>query len=111
MKGLSRRLSGLLGLSGLIMILVVAAAPGHIAAISSVHAQAVNGSLLGTITDPNDAVLPGATVTLVDVNTNIKRSTTTNESGNYVFGNLPQGTYSIEVERDGFKKFFQTGVE
>jgi hypothetical protein len=47
----------------------------------------------------------------VDVNTNIKRSTTTNESGNYVFGNLPQGTYRIEVEREGFKKSTQVGVE
>jgi hypothetical protein len=46
----------------------------------------------------------------VDENTNIKRSTTTNESGNYVFGNLPQGTYRIEVQRDGFKKSAQTGI-
>ena len=95
----------------LIVILVLGAALGHVSATSSVYAQAVNGSLLGTITDTNEAVLPGATVTIVDVNTNIKRSTTTNESGNYVFGNLPQGTYRIEVERDGFKKVAQMGVE
>ena len=93
MKGLAKHLPRL------IMTLVLAAALGHVVALRSAHAQAVNGSLLGTITDSNDAVVPGAIVTIVDVNTNIKRSATTNESGNYVFGNLPQGTYRVEVER------------
>src|SRR5437868_3080650 len=95
----------------LIVTLVLAVALGHLITIHSVDAQAVNGTLLGTITDSNDAVVPGAIVTIVDVNTNIKRSATTNESGNYVFGNLPQGTYRVEVEREGFKKSAQTGVE
>ena len=105
MKGLAKHLPRL------IMTVVLAAALGHVVALPSAHAQAVNGTLLGTITDSNDAVVPGATVTIVDVNTNIKRSATTNESGNYVFGNLPQGTYRVEVERQGFKKVAQTGVE
>jgi carboxypeptidase family protein/TonB-dependent receptor-like protein len=105
MKGLTKRLPRS------IVILVLAAALVHVAEPRYVHAQAVNGTLLGTISDTNDAVLPGASVTIIDVNTNIRRSTTTNESGNYVFGNLPQGTYRIEVERDGFKKFFHTGVD
>ncbi|HEV8485871.1 MAG TPA: TonB-dependent receptor, partial [Blastocatellia bacterium] len=104
MKGLQRHLLRLT------VILVLAAALGHIAATRLGYAQAVNGTLLGTVTDTNDAVVSGATVTIVDENTNIKRSTTTNESGNYVFGNLPQGTYRIEVQRDGFKKSAQTGI-
>jgi hypothetical protein len=57
MKGLGRHLLRLA------VILVLAAALGHVAATRSGYAQAVNGTLLGTITDSNDAVVPGATVT------------------------------------------------
>ena len=68
------------------------------------HAQAVKGSLLGTITDASGAVIPGASVTITEVNTNLSRSTVTNESGNYVFGNLDRGVYRLEVQLGGFKK-------
>src|SRR5712664_2069140 len=91
-------------LSGLIVALILAATLGHIDSSRLVYGQAVNGTLLGTITDTNNAVVAGANVTIVDVNTNVKRSVTTNESGNYVFGNLSQGTYRVELERAGFKK-------
>ncbi|MEP6913240.1 MAG: carboxypeptidase-like regulatory domain-containing protein, partial [bacterium] len=91
-------------LPGLIVTFILAVTLGQIGASSLVYGQAVNGTLLGTITDSNDAVVAGANVTIVDVNTTIKRSVTTNESGNYVFGNLSQGTYRVEVERAGFKK-------
>ena len=104
MKGLARY-------PRLIVILVLAGALANVVATRSGYAQAVNGTLVGSITDTHDAAVSGATVTIVNENTNIKRSTTTNDSGNYVFANLPQGTYRIEVEREGFKKSTQTGVE
>src|SRR5215467_15913207 len=69
-----------------------------------VDAQAVKGSLLGTITDASGAIVPGASVTITEVNTNFGRSTVTNESGNYVFGNLDRGVYRVEVQLAGFKK-------
>src|SRR6266436_4876663 len=93
----------------LIVTLILATALGHIGSSHLVYGQAVNGTLLGTLTDPNNAVVAGATVTITDVNTNIKRSGTTNESGNYVFANLPQGTYRIDAERAGFKKVADAG--
>src|SRR5499427_5438921 len=68
------------------------------------YGQAVNGTLLGTVTDPAGAVVPGANVTITEVNTNLSRSTVTNESGNYVFGDLDRGVYRIEVQLSGFKK-------
>src|SRR5712691_8307789 len=100
-----------LGLPKLTLTLVLAATLGPMAATTLVYGQAVNGTLLGTITDSNHALVAGAAVTITDVNTNIKRSATTNESGNYVFGNLPQGTYRVDVERAGFKKVAETGVD
>ncbi|HKE57080.1 MAG TPA: carboxypeptidase-like regulatory domain-containing protein, partial [Pyrinomonadaceae bacterium] len=78
---------------------------------STVFGQAVNGSLLGTITDSNGAVLPGAKVTITEVNTNLSRSAVTNESGNYVFGNLDRGVYRIEIELTGFKKSIRDKVD
>ena len=74
-------------------------------------AQAVKGSLVGNVTDTSGAVLPGVTVTITEVNTNISYSTTTNESGYYTFSNLKDGTYRVTSELSGFKRFVREGVE
>jgi hypothetical protein len=66
--------------------------------------QAVNATLLGTVTDASGAVVPNAKVTITEVNTGISRSGQTNESGNYTFPNLPPGQYSVSMEASGFKK-------
>src|SRR5262245_39624506 len=96
-------------LSRLMMVLTITLGP--IAATHLVYGQAVTGTLLGTITDPHNAVVAGATVTITEVNTNIKRSVVTNESGNYVFDHLPLGKYLIEVEHEGFKKVLKSDVD
>jgi hypothetical protein len=72
--------------------------------LSPLYGQAVKGSLLGTVTDASGAVIPGASANITEVNTNLSRSTTTNESGNYVFGNLDRGVYRVEIQLAGFKK-------
>src|SRR6266850_2847815 len=97
-------------LPGLMVTFILAVTLGQVGSSRLVYGQAVNGTLLGTITDTNNAVVPGATVTITDVNTNVNRSATTNDSGNYVFGNLSQGTYRVEVERAGFKKIAEMEV-
>src|SRR5438552_9634071 len=75
------------------------------------HAQAVKGSLLGTVTDASGAVVPGANVGITEINTNLGRSTVTNESGNYVFGNLDRGVYRVEIQLPGFKKAIRDKVD
>ncbi|MGA1369241.1 MAG: carboxypeptidase regulatory-like domain-containing protein [Blastocatellia bacterium] len=50
------------------------------------HAQAVKGSLLGTITDSSGAVAAGATVTITEIRTNVVNTTTTTATGNYIWG-------------------------
>jgi len=73
--------------------------------------QAVNATLLGTVTDASEAVVYGAKVTVTEMKTGVSRSTTTNESGNYEFPNLPPGQYEVAVEREGFKRSVRSGID
>jgi hypothetical protein len=75
------------------------------------RAQAVKGGLLGNIVDQSGLALPGATVTITEVNTNISYSAVTNDSGYYVFSNLKDGTYRVSAELSGFKRVVRDGVE
>jgi hypothetical protein len=88
-----------------LLILLVLAAAGI------TYAQAVKASLVGTITDSSGAVVPGARVTITEINTGFTRSMETNESGYYVFGNLDPGSYRVEVEQTGFKKAVRDRVD
>ena len=60
--------------------------------------------MLGTVTDVTGAVVVGAKVTLTEANTNVSHNGTTNESGNFVFADVPPGNYFVTVEMTGFKK-------
>ncbi len=91
------------GLPKLTMALVLAATLGPMAVTSLVYGQAVTGTLLGTVTDPNNAVVAGATITITEVHTNIRRSAPTNENGNYAFDNLSMGTALRRSSRVGSK--------
>ncbi|HUA14471.1 MAG TPA: carboxypeptidase-like regulatory domain-containing protein [Verrucomicrobiae bacterium] len=62
------------------------------------------GSIQGTVTDPQGAVIPGATVTLTDKETNRTLTATTSDAGIYNFSTLPPSHYSMTVEKTGFKK-------
>ncbi|MCU1275690.1 MAG: Oar protein, partial [Bryobacterales bacterium] len=68
-----------------------------------VNAQAV-GNIVGSVSDPGRAVVPGATVTATEKSTNFSRSTTTSSTGNYSLPRLPVGTYTVTAEAAGFEK-------
>ncbi len=76
-----------------------------------VMGQAVNATLLGTVTDTSGAVVTGAKVTATEMKTGVSRSTTTNDSGNYAFADLPPGQYEVTTEKQGFKKAVRSGVD
>src|SRR5215471_18013086 len=77
----------------------------------SAFAQAVNATLLGTVTDVTGGVVPNAKVVATEINTGVSRSTQTNESGNYTFPDMAPGQYSVTVESQGFKKETRRGIE
>ena len=68
-------------------------------------------SIYGTVTDVQEGVLPGATVTATNTLTNEVRTTETSEVGTYSLLNLSLGRYQIKVELPGFKTLIRDGVE
>src|SRR5215471_18942903 len=73
--------------------------------------QAVNATLLGTVTDSSGAVVSGARVKVTEMRTGLERFSTTNSSGNYQFVDLPPGQYEVTAEQAGFKKATQKGID
>ncbi|MCY7377247.1 MAG: carboxypeptidase-like regulatory domain-containing protein, partial [Pyrinomonadaceae bacterium] len=66
-------------------------------------AQGTTGQLTGTITDPNGAIVSGATVKITNLGTNAERETTTGGDGNFAFQLLPPGRYRLETTAAGFQ--------
>src|SRR5260370_31368232 len=61
-----------------------------------------SGTIVGTASDPQGAVIAGVTVTLSDVTLKTSRTVPTNDAGGYVFVNVPPGTYSITASMPSF---------
>ncbi len=85
--------------------ILVALAGGAMAA-----AQSFTGSILGTVRDSSGAVVPNASVTVVNTGTNAKTTAQSDEHGIYIAPLLPPGSYSLEVSAAGFKKFVREGI-
>jgi hypothetical protein len=79
-------------------------------ASTTVWAQAETAQISGIIKDSSGAVLPGVQVTATQTATGTKRSTVSNETGNYVLPSLPPGPYMLQAELPGFKSHIQTGI-
>ena len=75
------------------------------------YGQAVNATLLGSVTDSSGAAIANAKVTITETNTGVAYGGQTNESGNYTFPSLPPGQYSVTVEAAGFKREARTNVD
>ncbi len=73
-------------------------------------AQSIQGSILGTVQDKAGAVVPGATVTLKNLDDGSVRTTVSNSSGDYQFLDAKAGLYSVEVTMAGFEKWLTTGA-
>jgi hypothetical protein len=75
------------------------------------HAQATTASIHGTVTDSTGAVLPDATVTVLNTSTGISATQHTDSKGYFTFPDLHiGGPYTVSVEKNGFQKFVSTGI-
>ena len=78
--------------------------------VTPAFGQFDTAEVLGTIRDNSDAVIPGATVTLLNVDTGIQATAVSDENGNYIFTPVKVGKYSVSAEMTGFAKAVASGV-
>ncbi len=77
---------------------------------TSLLAQTFRGTILGTVTDPQGAVVAGAKVTVRNVNTGLERTTETSTDGSYSVPELPIGFYTVTISQSGFQTAVTTNV-
>ena len=75
------------------------------------EAQSIFGTIVGTVSDPSGAVVPGVRIRVTNVATNEQRSFITNESGNFEVNNLFPGPYVLEGEMTGFAVYRREGLQ
>src|SRR5580658_5718290 len=70
---------------------------------TNASAQNATAKIVGVVTDPQGAVVPGVKVTVTNVATNVSSETSTDKDGFYQVLNLPIGTYQIRARHEGFR--------
>ena len=97
-----RRSFGHIGIALVIFAFCLSAAPAI--------AQVLYGSITGTVKDTQGSTVPGATVTIVNKETNLTRDTVTNAEGAYNLVNVPAGTYDVKISLQGFREGVRSNV-
>lgn len=95
MKYLSFDREARLLLAIVVLVLMAGAVAGFAQSTSA-------GTITGTVTDAQGAVIPDASITLTDASTHVQRKTVTNSVGLYVLPNVQPGNYAISAQRNGF---------
>ncbi len=91
-----------------LILLVALATIGEIQV--SGQSQALNGQIEGVVTDATGAIVAGATVTALNLQTGTERTAATDSGGGYRFPLLPLGTFRITVEASNFKRLVREGI-
>jgi len=73
-------------------------------------AQYTTASLDGSVSDESWALVPAARVTVRNVDTGFKQTTSSDSSGAFLFSRLPVGRYELQVEKEGFSTYLQAGI-
>ena len=89
-----------------VLLLLIAFFP----ALPSALAQAVSGTILGTVVDATGASVPNAQVTIVLTGQGTVHNVVTNDSGNYTAPDLPPGAYTVTISAPGFKKDIRQNI-
>lgn len=73
--------------------------------------QSITGTILGTVYDPTKAVVPNAKIVVTNTAQGWTRESVSDESGNYIFSQLPPGPYKLDVTAQGFQTLAVSGIE
>ena len=91
-------------------LLVAVLACVLLTATPQLQSQSTFGTILGTVHDSSGAVIPDATVTLVNSGTTAQRVLTSDASGNFTFSNIDIGKYTLAIAAPGFERFSQPDI-
>ena len=91
-------------------MLLLAISLGYLVSTSSARAQEFRGTISGTVTDANGALVPGASISVREENTGTVNRTTSDNAGQYVVPFLLPGSYEIDVTANGFAQFKRNGI-
>ena len=78
--------------------------------VSAAHGQTETGTIYGLVFDPTGAVVPSATVRLIEVDRGLRVEASSGNNGFYTFASVRPGHYRMEVEKSGFKTLILTGI-
>ena len=92
------------------MISRIALAFAGILSASSLFAQSSSGTFLGTVRDSTGAVIPGATVSVLNQDTGLRRETVSSGAGEFEMPYVPLGNYTVTCKSKGFKTVDRTGI-
>src|ERR1700732_3279757 len=79
-------------------------------ALACTAAWSQTSQINGTVKDPSGSAIPGAAIKATQTATGVVRTATTGANGDYVLPSLPIGPYQIEVTKEGFSRYVQTGI-
>src|SRR5436190_15066676 len=77
----------------------------------ALSAQVTTATLIGTVRDSSGAIVPGANVVATNEGTGVAREAVSDSNGEFVLSALPNGTYTVKIDLQGFKTRLQKGME
>src|SRR4030088_3307707 len=89
---------------------VLALLLGILGIVPHAAAQSTGGRVRGTVIDSSGAAVSGANLVLINQATNVTANTVSGNNGEYIFLEVPVGTYDVEVAQQGFKKYSRKGI-
>jgi outer membrane receptor protein involved in Fe transport len=92
------------------VVLAVLFSVAFLLCVPRAGAQSTGGRIRGTVTDETGGTIVGAKVTLINEGTNVAREVQTSGAGAYLFLEVPVGSYEVDVNQPGFKKFARKGI-
>lgn len=82
----------------------------YLTLLTAASAQSDRGTITGTISDPNGALIPNAAIIATSAGSQTEYRSQSTETGNYTLASLPAGTYNLRVEAAGFRAYLRSGI-